>query len=71
MHRVEFSFIHSYDLDLDTLARVGQFDLIGAKTAQKRSLNKHRMSRQMYAITCCTDVSSEWMILCISLTNAC
>jgi hypothetical protein len=47
------------DLGHEMILRKSRFDLIGTKTAEKRSLNNDRMARQMYAITCRTDVPSK------------
>jgi hypothetical protein len=41
-----------------------RFDLTGIKTIEKRRLNNDRMSRQMFAITCHTDISSKREFYC-------
>ena len=53
------SIIVIHGLDHKMIARKFRFDLVGLKTAQKRFLNNDRMSRQMYAITCRTNVSGK------------
>ncbi|CAF1273775.1 unnamed protein product [Rotaria sp. Silwood1] len=44
------------------IARKFRFDLIGNKTFEKRLLNNDRMSKQMYAITCYTDIRKEYVM---------
>jgi len=47
-------------VDNDTIAHRHHFDLIGTKTIERRHANKHRLSRQMYAITCHTNTHSSY-----------
>jgi hypothetical protein len=47
------------DLDHEMILHKCRFDLAGKKTAEKRRLNNSRMSRQMYAITCHTDIARK------------
>ena len=48
-----------HDLGHETIFRKCRFDLAGTNTAEKRRLNNERMSRQMYAVTCRTDIASK------------
>ena len=47
------------DLDHETILRKCRFDLAGIKTNERRRLDNDRMSRQMYAITCHTDIAGK------------
>jgi hypothetical protein len=57
--RLKHILITICDLGHETIARKCRFDLLGTKTAGKRRLNKDRMSRKMYAITCRTDIAGK------------
>jgi hypothetical protein len=63
--RIRFQTSQTYsigtirDLGHETILRKSRFDLAGTKTAEKRRLNNDRMSRQMYAITCRTDIAGK------------
>ncbi|CAF3934669.1 unnamed protein product, partial [Rotaria sordida] len=55
--------ISNLSYDDQIIARKYRFDLNGIKTFEKRLFNKDRMSKRMYAIICCTNITKEYVML--------